>query len=262
MNSATDEVFTDIETIPTQQERHVKAIRAAVEQTAADERASVEAAIAAAKAPSTYKDEQKIAGYIEAKRAELRQDLSRIEAKAAAEFESKLHATGLDGAFGEVYCIAAAVNIEPAFVHSRGADYKLKGTERTVIERFFIEVEAQGERTWRKQVVGHNVIGFDIRFLWQRCMVLGLRPPRWLPLDPKPWGGECFDTMVAWAGPRDRVKLSKLCQAFGIEDEDEIDGSEVWARIQAGDYDAVTNHCLIDVDKVRSVHARMTFRGV
>lgn len=243
--SRVDNIFNDIETIPAQQDDLQQELRAAVNE----ERA---AKLAEVKAPSNYKDEAKIAEYIAAKKLE-------IEREFASLFDERHHATGLDGAFGEVYCIGAAINDLEPVVFSRGDGWANRDTEAVVLKSFFEYVTNHTGRL--TQLVGHNIVGFDIRFLHQRCMVNRVRPPVWLPLDPKPWGDEVFDTMTRWAGTRDRVKLGKLCRAFGIEHEDAIDGSEVWARIKAGDTAAVDEHCRVDIKKTRDVFKRMTYFG-
>lgn len=241
--SVCTQVFLDIETIPTQRADVIDEMR----RKAADDLAGK---ISELKAPSNYKDEAKIAEYIAAKRDEL-------SAAFDEDFERSLHATGLDGAFGEVYCIGCAIDEREPAVFSRGTGYQDPESEGRVLRELFNYVNA--ERSHLVRIVGHNIIGFDIRFIHQRCMVLGVRPPQWLPLDPKPWGDEVFDTMIRWAGTRDRVKLSKLCRAFGIEDTDDIEGSQVWDCIKSGDFERVERHCSIDVQKVRSVFRRMTY---
>lgn len=245
-NAAVDNVFTDIETIPTQRDD----VKASIRNKLDDE---LEAKLAEVKAPSNYKDEAKIAEFIGSKKAEIRLEL-------AGKFDDAHHATGLDGAFGELYCIAAAANKGIAVCFDRRDDMTANG-ERRLLKDFFGWVYDTTELHNRKRLIGHNIVGFDIRFILQRSMVLGVKPPGWWPIDPKPWEDTVYDTMVRWAGVGQRVKLSKLCMAFGIEDTDEIDGSEVWGCVQRGEGQKVIDHCLIDVDKVRRVFNHMTFNA-
>ena len=246
MNHRVDNIFADIETMPSQRPDIIDELQAAVDS-------ELTAKLVEIKAPSNYKDETKIAEYIATKSSE-------INAEFADEFERRHHATGLDGAFGEVYCIGVAINNGEPVVFSRGTEWAVRETEAQVLTRFFDFVYSNTGSLTR--VVGHNIAGFDIRFLHQRCMVNGVRPPSWFPLDPKPWGDEVFDTMVRWAGARDRVKLSKLCRAFGIEHHDDIDGSDVWAHIKSGQTAKVDEHCRVDIVKTRDVFKRMTYVGM
>lgn len=86
-----------------------------------------------------------------------------------------------------------------------------------------------------------------------------MQPPLWFPRDPKPWDQGICDTMVMWAGQRDRVSLSKLCLAFGVEDSDEISGADVAQCLSEGKFDIVEEHCEKDIVKVRSIHRFMSF---
>lgn len=246
MNQLNDEVFFDIETVPTQQERLRDIIYAGVKEKARAESEAV-------RAPSNYKDEAKIAAYIEAAQAEI------VEAAAAKQM-SELHSTSLDGAYGEVYCFGFAVNDGATQLISRGTDLSPM-SERRALRDFFTDATLLLERRTRPILIGHNIVGFDIRFIYQRAMVLGVQPPSWLYVDAKPWDEVVFDTMVKWAGVRDRVSLTKLCHAFDIDDTDTISGRDVWACIQRGEHAKVEEHCRIDIDKVRRIYQRMTFAG-
>jgi hypothetical protein len=100
--------------------------------------------------------------------------------------------------------------------------------ERELLSRFYAAIDSAvsrdlsgGTRSTVKPVfVGHNVIDFDLRFLFQRSVMLGARPPSCIPFDAKPWDGSVFDTMTGWAGIRNRVSMDKLCKVFGFEEKD------------------------------------------
>ena len=118
----------------------------------------------------------------------------------------------------------------------------------------------------RPVFVGHNLVGFDLRFLFQRSVMLGIRPPIWMPVNPKPWDESVFDTMTAWSGFGNRVSLDKLCRAFGIaakgsEIGEEIDGSMVWNFVQAGRIADVAKYCAGDIERTREIHKRLTFQS-
>lgn len=238
------EVFIDIETVPMQSQRLIGAL-------ADDMRAELESELSDVKAPGNYKDAEKIAEFVKAKRGE-------IVAGHKEKVLDSIHRTSLDGAYGEVYCVGLAFDDEAPLVITRGQGLGREDEHRLLSAVFAVLGERLRPGAARR-FIGHNVVGFDFRFLWQRSMVLGVRPPPMLPRDPKPWSDEVFDTMVAWAGVRDRVKLSKLCRAFDIDDTDTIDGSEVWGCVQRGEYDKVADHCAIDISKTRAVYRRMTF---
>jgi hypothetical protein len=67
------------------------------------------------------------------------------------------------------------------------------------------------------------------------------------------------DLRTEWYGTQARggTKLTDLCEAFGIEVDDTIDGSQVAERWDAGDIDTIVRHCEADVERVRELYARI-----
>lgn len=236
-------VYLDIETIPAQNERDIAYLR---EETDKE--------IAAIKAPSNYKDEVKIAEYIAAKRAEVE-----------ASFDERYRKTSFDGAMGQIVCISVAINdSDPVNIYSSG----WKGSEGVIIQAFYdlIKLTYDPSRQQRPVFIGHNIINFDLRFLFQRSVMLGIKPPLIIPFKVKPWDESVFDTMTAWAGAGNRVSLAKLCKAFdldakGTEIGDEIDGSKVWDFVRDGRIEDVAKYCGADVERTRSIYKRLNFLG-
>ena len=107
--------------------------------------------------------------------------------------------------------------------------------------------------------VAHNA-SFDLPFLWRRARVLDVNVPDWLPspLDLR-IGKSAGDTMLLWAGLRERVSLDALCRALGIESPKDggIDGSQVFDRWQSGAYDLIARYNLRDVHALRRVWHRL-----
>lgn len=167
--------------------------------------------------------------------------------------EEAIAKTALNGAYGHICCIGFALDDnDPSALLIRPEE----AGEEYIIRRFFRRIE-DGRGIHIPQIVGHNVANFDIRFIWQRCFALGIRVPSWFPRDPKPWSFEVFDTMAAWAGPRDFVSLDTLCSALGIEGKGEIDGSMVGRMFGEGRYNEIAEYCRQDVERVRQVHRKM-----
>lgn len=234
-------IYIDIETIPGQHE----SVRAALQVEAEEQKAQI-------KAPSNYKDEAKIAEYIAAKHAEI-----------DAGVEDKWRRTSFDGALGQIVCASLAIG-DQAPINLYLEDWA--NAESSILRELFrIVSDAYTPSSDRKPVfVGHNVVAFDLRFIYQRAALLGIKPPAVIPFAARPWDDSVFDTMVAWAGVGNRVSLDKLCRAFGLptkgqEIDDEIDGSKVWDFVQAGRIEDVAIYCGGDVERVRELHRRMTF---
>ena len=173
-----------------------------------------------------------------------------------AAIEEAIAKTALDGTYGHVCCIGWAID-DGQIVTTSATDAK---SERNALSHFIATLTGSlGANPFREPpvIVGHNVIGFDIRFLWQRAIILGVKMPHWFPRDPKPWGGDVFDTMTAWAGQRGTIGLDRLCQALGIPGKDDIDGSMIGQMWAEGRRDEITSYCAADVERVRAVHRKM-----
>lgn len=109
----------------------------------------------------------------------------------------------------------------------------------------------------RPVIVGHNVAAFDIRFLWQRAFVLGVKVPAWFPRDPKAWDQNIHDTMQMWGGARDFVSLDTLCKAMGLPGKGNMSGADVQGMWERGEIDAIAEYCRGDIERVRAVHQKM-----
>src|SRR5574337_886391 len=113
----------------------------------------------------------------------------------------------------------------------------------------------------RPCIVGHNHAGFDLRFIWQRAVILGVKPPIWWPHNARPWDTDVvFDTMVQWAGTGNRISMDNLCAALGLPGKSEgMDGSMVWDAVKDGRISEVADYCKGDVERTRAIYKRMTF---
>ena len=166
--------------------------------------------------------------------------------------EEKLHKTGLDGTWGEIVCIGWAINDEqPKCVYR-----DLNGSEAEVLEKFYSVINGLN-LTW----IGHNIIGFDLRFIWNRSVINGIRPSVSIPYDAKPWDKNVFDTMTNWSGFKSNTSssLDAISKAMGYEGKGDLDGSKVWDYVKNGRILEVVEYCKDDVEKTRLLHKRMTF---
>jgi hypothetical protein len=235
-------LYLDIETIPTQRDD----VRDYLSASLRDETAKAMESVCA---PANYKDADKIAQYIADKKAALQDEF-------AAKLADKIHSTGLDGSFGQVFCIGWAQDND-------GVTTVYGTDERYVLETFGKRLSVHPNEQHNTTVIGHNVASFDLRFLYQRFVVNGIRPPLVIAraAQAKPWEQEkVYDTMVQWAGVGQRISLDRLCLALSIPTpKGEFDGSMVWQYVQDGKHDEVARYCERDVEATRAAHRRMTF---
>ncbi len=109
------------------------------------------------------------------------------------------------------------------------------------------------------EIVGHNIIGFDLPFIFQRCLAnnIGTRP--FVNLGEYNVRG-VFDTMRGWwLGGRQRVGLDDVAWALGFESSktSEVEGSKVFDLYQAGKLAEIREYNLNDVRVTRKVYERM-----
>lgn len=173
--------------------------------------------------------------------------------KAVAEAIAK---TSLDGGLGHIICIGYAINDEPAQTFTGKESWIITEFFRVVTERHKDNRQLSHEFP---KFVGHNITGFDMRFLWQRAVVLGIPRPPIIPFNAKPWDAQIGDTMSMWNPERERrTSLDKLCKILGVKSpKGDLDGSKVWDYYRDGRIDEIADYCRGDVEATRSCYLKM-----
>ena len=109
------------------------------------------------------------------------------------------------------------------------------------------------------ELVGHNIIGFDLPFIFQRCLVHCISAKPLVDLSEYRVRG-IFDTMHHWwLGAKRNVSLDDVAWALGIESSKtaEVEGSKVYDLYHAGKLGAIREYNLNDVRVTRKVYERM-----
>lgn len=264
-------LYLDIETIPVQDQGAKDDLAKPFRETAALRAAAIDQEIAHLAPPRNLKDPAKIAAWEAEERPRktgaLKAEKEALEQDWKTKFEEAWRRTSFDGALCHIVAIGWALDDQkPRVLHS-GEGWPSLLAEMKLLKQFFAAFsEIPSERQVTTRWIGHNVVDFDLRVIYQRAVVHGVRPPLTIPFESKPWGDRVYDTMAAWCGGRSRVSLDKLCRVLGIAPKgaelgDEIDGSKVWDFVKAGKLADVAIYCGGDVERVREVHQRMTFGG-
>ncbi|HXI23329.1 MAG TPA: ribonuclease H-like domain-containing protein [Pyrinomonadaceae bacterium] len=108
-------------------------------------------------------------------------------------------------------------------------------------------------------LVGHNIINFDLPFIFQRCLANNIAVKPFIDLSEFNVRG-VYDTMRRWwLGSRNRVALDDVAWALGIESSKtgEVEGSKVFDLYQAGKLAEIREYNLNDVRVTRKVYERM-----
>ena len=179
--------------------------------------------------------------------------------KKPLEVEQAWRRTSFDGAVGHIAVIGYAIDdLPPVTLFSQDWLHD----ERQLLARFYsiISENCHGQSS-RPVFVGHNLHAFDLRFMWHRSVVLGVKPAHQVPFKAKAWDERIFDTMLEWSGGDKTRNISqdRLCRALGFPGKGDMDGSKVWDYVADGRIDEVAAYCARDVEAVRQIHRRMTF---
>ncbi len=172
-----------------------------------------------------------------------------LEAQMRLDEAEVIKRLSLSAATARILCIAYA--LEPPI---DSAVEVLIGTEQEILQAFWkLATEAN-------LFVGHNLLDFDLRFIYQRSIIHRIKPSRELPFA-RFRNSPIFDTMHEWSRwGREHISLDLLSRALGIPSPKEcLDGSQVYPYFRAGRLVEVCEYCKCDVDTVRQVYRRLTF---
>jgi hypothetical protein len=224
--------FIDIETIPTQPEAETKAeIAKTIE------------------APATMKKADTIADW--------HNGAGKYAGVKDAAIEEAYRKTALDGAKGEIISICFADEKDGPSLGFRELHHSEADLLGDVFESICDACAGKGHNS-EPYFIGHNV-GWDLKFIWHRAVILGVKPPFKLPFGGR-HKSDFYDNMQAWAGFGQRISQDNLAKALGIAGKpDDIDGSKVWDFVKAGNVKRVAEYNKYDVDTVIEIYNRINF---
>lgn len=167
--------------------------------------------------------------------------------KEKKDFEQYLVETSFNGAFGRILCIGYAINDEPT-------EILYDENEKEMLKKFW-EIAKDADL-----FIGHNILDFDLRFIYQRSVINGVKPTRDLSFA-RYKNNPIYDTAKEWVKwDATRVGLEHLALAMNIHTpKDEMDGSQVYGFYKAGKIEEILTYCKKDVETTRKIYKRMTF---
>lgn len=172
---------------------------------------------------------------------------------ATAQAEEKWLKTSFDGAYGQIVCIAFAVNDgEIAVVTDEGR------TEKEMLEDFW-SLASFGNEMRTPTMIAHNA-KFDLPFLYHRSVINGVEPS--FIFDPHSrQGSKRYCTMEAWAGFNGMIGLDRLCEILGIKGkQDGMSGADVWPEYEKGNVAKIAEYCKEDVRALIDVYNKLNFK--
>lgn len=172
-----------------------------------------------------------------------------LEAQIQIDEAEIIKKLSLSAATAKIICLGYA--IEPSLTNTVDV---LQGEETDIIKNF-----------WKLAAdcnlfVGHNILDFDLRFIYQRSVIHQIKPSREIPFS-RFRNAPIYDTMHEWSKwGREHTSLDALAKALGIPSPKEnLDGSKVYPYYRAGRLGEIIAYCKRDVDSVRQIYHRLTF---
>jgi 3'-5' exonuclease len=112
----------------------------------------------------------------------------------------------------------------------------------------------------RDLIVGHNIISFDLPFIYKQSVINRVGPSVTLCFA-RYRSRPVFDTMREWDkwDLRKYTSLDELARILGLESSKDggMDGSRVYDRFREGEHADIASYCMADVCLTRRIYYRM-----
>ena len=159
--------------------------------------------------------------------------------------------TAISGDFGRIFCIGYALEDDKIQI--------ISGDEKKILKEWWM-VAAKGDC-----FIGHNIMDFDLRFIYKRSIVNKIKPSfKHLNLSFARYrNSPIFDTMKEWEKwSNSYIALDALAKILQLPSSKDggIDGSQVFDFFLAGKYEKIYEYCKKDVELTRQVYNRMLFK--
>jgi 3'-5' exonuclease len=192
------------------------------------------------------------------------------EAEFATRAEIAFGETALAGSLGKLLCIGLAIDnngkVEKPCVCGQDKETKkLHLDEAKTLTQFWNHLKRINFNPKCDLIIGHNILGFDLPFLYHRSMICGVKPSREL-LNGKPWeiAESVYDTMDRWkmGKYKENIGLEELALAFGLNcpKKGAVNGGNLLEAFHDGRHEEIREYCLKDVHCTRELFYRMTYQ--
>lgn len=171
----------------------------------------------------------------------------------------------LKAEYGRVLCIGVILEKDGKEWRKGVFGYDIESeilhTDEEKILRGFWQMMRNDFDVRRDLIIGHNVMDFDLPFIYKRSRILGIKPTVKLSFA-RYRSFPIYDTMREWAlwNLREKsVSLVHLAELLGIEisKTEGIDGSRVYDEFLKGSHSLIAKYCLQDVNVTRAVYRQM-----
>lgn len=168
--------------------------------------------------------------------------------------------SGLQAEYGKIVCISIAyLRYNESNVPSIKSKSFTSEDEKELLNNFFAFLKSAKDKLPDSVFAGHNILEFDIPFLFKRALINGLQVPDQFNMNgKKPWEINIIDTIKIFANgawKEGYTPLSTLATILGLPTpKDDIDGSDV-SRVfwEEKDLNRISKYCEKDVFTVINI---------
>lgn len=157
--------------------------------------------------------------------------------------------SAISGDFGRIFCIGYAQDAVEVKI--------ISGSEIEILTEWWKVAENAD------LFIGHNILDFDLRFIFKRSIVNDIKPcAKHLNLSFARYRNfPIYDTMREWEKwSSSYISLDALSKILDLPtSKDNIDGSQVYKFYKKGKHDEIYEYCKKDVILTRQVYNKMTF---
>lgn len=159
--------------------------------------------------------------------------------------------TAISGDFGRIFCIGYALGDGKVDI--------IRGSEAQILNEWW-KVADNADL-----FVGHNIMDFDLRFIYKRSIVNKIKPvSKHLNLSFARYRSfPIYDTMREWEkwSMDSFISLDTLAKVLGLPTSKDggIDGSKVYDFYLEKKFDEIYEYCIRDVELTRKIWRRMSF---
>jgi len=178
---------------------------------------------------------------IEAERKKMR------NREIANDDEALYRSSAISGDFGQIFCIGFAIDDQQVQI--------IHGKEEEILKKWW-QVARDAH-----VFIGHNIIDFDIPFLYKRSVIHKIKPSQFLPIKKFPTEN-IFDTSREWSrwDYQSHTSLHYLALALDLpSSKDQMDGSQVYDYYLKRRFEDIYTYCKKDVELTRKIYKRMLF---
>ncbi len=199
--------------------------------------------------------------------AKIRDDLAakfRKTGTSKQKLDEAHRRTSLVADLGRILCIGLLVENDqqasPVVLGWDEAAGRFREDEPALLREFWDAL--RDFEAHRDLLIGHNVLEFDLRFIYQRSVVHRVKPS--VELSLRRYSSQpVFDTMQEWSrwSRLENVSLDRMALALGLASSKtaEISGATVYDRYLEGKHRLIRDYCAADVVLTQAVYRRMTF---